>query len=208
MNTSLTFQNNQEILARIVGPQAATSISQQYHSLTELYRANPDDLRQLAGVGPVRARQIHAALELASRMSREILGDAPVLDEPEKIADYLREEFRQYTTETLFVLLLNTRRRLIRAIKIATGTLDTIMVHSREVFRGAIAANASAIVLCHNHPSSTVTPSDADIRVTRDMIRAGQLLKIDVLDHIILGTRTENQAKDYASLRELGHFYT
>ncbi|MGA2246658.1 MAG: DNA repair protein RadC [Verrucomicrobiota bacterium] len=202
-----SIQNHQEILARIVGPQAAASLSQQYQSLTELCRADPNELRQLAGVGPVRATQIHAALELANRLSREILGESPILDGPEKIADYMREEFRQCTTETLYVLLLNTRRRLIRVIKIATGTVDTLLVHSREVFRAAIAANASAIALCHNHPSSITEPSAADLKITRDLIRAGQLLKIEVLDHVILGTRTDNQPKDYASLRELGHFY-
>jgi len=207
MNTSLTYQNNQEIWAQLVGARAAESLNQQFPSLTEIYRATPDELCQLPAIGPAKATQIHAALELAKRMSNEVLGDAPLLDEPAKIADFLRERFRACTTENLVVLLLNTRRKLIKVIQISTGTLDTLLVHSREVFRAAIAANAAAIVLSHNHPSSTVTPSDSDIKITRDLIRAGQLLKIEVLDHVILGTRTENQPKDYASLRELGHFY-
>ena len=88
------------------------------------------------------------------------------------------------------------------------GTLDTILVHPRDVFKAAIAANASAIVLVHNHPSGDPTPSEADIKVTRDLIRAGQLLKIDVLDHVIVGRATEQRAKDYSSLRELGYFYS
>jgi DNA repair protein RadC len=91
--------------------------------------------------------------------------------------------------------------------KISDGTLDTILVHPREVFRAAIAANAAGIVLVHNHPSGDPTPSDADIKVTRDLIRAGQLLKIEVVDHVIIGRATAERTKDYASLRELGYFY-
>jgi DNA repair protein RadC len=96
---------------------------------------------------------------------------------------------------------------LIRVEKISDGNLDTVLVHPREVFKAAIAANAAAIVLVHNHPSGDPTPSEADVKVTRDLIRAGQLLKIEVVDHIVLGAATRERPKDYASLRELGHFY-
>ncbi|HXF10335.1 MAG TPA: JAB domain-containing protein, partial [Desulfuromonadaceae bacterium] len=105
------------------------------------------------------------------------------------------------------VLLLNTRYRLIRVHEITDGTVDTLLVHPREVFKSAIAANAAAIVVAHNHPSGDPSPSEADIKVTRDLIRAGQLLKIDVLDHVIIGRATPDRPKDYASLRELGYFY-
>jgi DNA repair protein RadC len=81
-------------------------------------------------------------------------------------------------------------------------------VHPREVFRPAIQNNAAALVLVHNHPSGDPTPSEADIKVTRDLIRAGQLLKIEVLDHVILGRVTQERQKDYVSLRELGYFFT
>ena len=120
----------------------------------------------------------------------------------------LREEARMQPVEIFQILLLNTRRRLIRIEKISQGTLDTILVHPREVFKLAITANAAAVVLVHNHPSGDPTPSEADIRVTRDLIRAGQLLKIEVVDHVILGARSQDRAKDYVSLRELGYFYT
>jgi len=134
--------------------------------------------------------------------------DLPVLDTPERIADLLREENRAYEVEHFQVVLLNTRRKLIRIEKISQGTLDTILVHPREVFKLAIAANAAAVVLAHNHPSGDPSPSEADIKVTRDLIRAGQLLKIEVLDHVIIGRSTLERPKDYASLRELGYFYT
>ena len=81
-------------------------------------------------------------------------------------------------------------------------------MHPREVFKSAISSNAAAIVLAHNHPSGDPTPSEADVKVTRDLIRAGQLLKIEVLDHVIIGRATSDRPKDYVSLRELGYFYT
>lgn len=84
------------------------------------------------------------------------------------------------------------------------GTLDTLLVHPREVFRAAIAAGAAAIVVVHNHPSGDPTPSEQDIKVTRDLMRAGQLLKIELVDHIILGRRTEERPRDFISLREMG----
>lgn len=106
------------------------------------------------------------------------------------------------------VVLLNTRRKLIRVVEITQGTLDSVLVHPREVFRAAVAHHASAIVLVHNHPSGDPTPSEADIKVTRDLIRAGKILRIDVLDHVILGQTTEDRSRDFASLRELGYFYS
>jgi DNA repair protein RadC len=109
--------------------------------------------------------------------------------------------------ETLQVLLLNTRKRLIRVEEVIDGTIDQLLVHPREVFKSAIAANAAAVVLVHNHPSGDPTPSEADIKVTRDLIRAGQLLKIEVVDHVIIGRASAERAKDYSSLRELGYFY-
>ena len=104
-------------------------------------------------------------------------------------------------------MLVNTKRRLIRVETLAQGTLDSLVTHPRDVFRPAITANASALFLAHNHPSGDPTPSEDDIKFTRDIIRAGKLLKIDVLDHIILGHRTAERGKDFASLRELGYFY-
>ena len=96
------------------------------------------------------------------------------------------------------MLLLNTRRRVKGHQLLTIGTMDTLLVHPREVFRGAVIANASAIVLMH--PSGDPTPSEADIKATRDLIRAGQLLKIEVVDHIILGNPNRS------SLREAGYF--
>jgi DNA repair protein RadC len=186
----------------------ARQLLARFQTLDRLARASVDELRGIKGIGRDKAIALKGAFTLAQRMARELQLEAPVMDTPERVADLLREENRLYEVEQFQALLLNTRRRLIRVERLARGTLDTVLVHPRDVFKLAIAANASAIVLVHNHPSGDPTPSEADIRITRDLIRAGQLLKIDVLDHVILGQRSMNRPQDYVSLRELGYFYT
>jgi len=177
-----------------------------FGSLQALARASIEDLQSVKGIGRDKAVTLVAAFTLARKMAEELRREAPVLDTPDAVANLMREDARLRTVETFQVLLLNTRRRLIDVVKISDGTLDTILVHPRDVFRPAIAANAAAVVLLHNHPSGESTPSEADIKVTRDLIRAGQLLKIEVLDHVILGRATQERPKDYMSLRELGYF--
>lgn len=129
-----------------------------------------------------------------------------ICEHPEQVADYWRMniETNPYFNpdcECCAVLMLNTRHRVKGHQLVTFGTMDTLLVHPREVFRGAIIAGAAAVVLVHNHPSGEPTPSEADIKVTRDLIRAGQLVKIDVLDHVIMGKQK------HSSLRELGYFH-
>ena len=185
----------------------AERLLQQGGTLQNLANASLDDLRKVKGVGRDKAVALKAAFTLARNMARELRHESPLLDTPERVVDLLREDNRLYAVETFQVVLLNTRRRLIRVEPISQGTLDTLLVHPREVFKAAIAASAAAIIIVHNHPSGDPTPSEADIKVTRDLIRAGQLLKIDLLDHIILGRASPERPKEYASLRELGFFY-
>jgi DNA repair protein RadC len=188
--------------------EIADQLIHQFKNLDTLCRASLEELKAVKGVGGDKAIALKAAFSLARRLAHELQGDKPLLDSPDKIADFLREENRQYKVEQLQAVLLNTRRKLIRVEQISRGILDSLLVHPREVFKLAIAANASALVLVHNHPSGDPAPSEADIRTTRDLIRAGQLLKIEVLDHIILGRRAAQNGKDYVSLRELGFFNT
>ncbi len=186
----------------------AGQLLKQFGSLETLARAGVEALAQIRGVGRDKAVTLKAAFTLAQRLSREALASAPHLESPEQVADYLREDCRLREVEHFQVLLLNTRRRLIRIepVSVAQGTLDAVLVHPRDVFRAAIAANASAIVLAHNHPSGDPTPSEADIRITRDLVRAGQLLRIEVVDHVIIGRRSPDRPRDFVSLRELGYF--
>lgn len=130
-----------------------------------------------------------------------------ICDTPETAAEYWRlniatNPYFNPDCECFVVLLLNTRRRVKGHQLVSIGTLDTILVNPREVFRAAVIGAAAAIILMHNHPSGEPTPSEADIKVTRDLIRAGQLLKIEVLDHVIVGNPS------HCSLRELGYFYS
>jgi DNA repair protein RadC len=185
----------------------AEQLLRQFGTLQNLANASLDDLRKVKGIGRDKAVALKAAFTLARNMALELRHESPVLDTPERIADLLREDNRGHEVENFQVVLLNTRRKLIRVEQISQGTLDTLLVHPREVFKAAISANAAAIVVAHNHPSGDPTPSEADIKVTRDLIRAGQLLKIDVLDHVILGHATPIRSKDWVSLRELGYFY-
>ena len=186
----------------------AEQLLKQFGTLQNLANGSLDDLRKVKGIGRDKAVALKAAFTLARNMARELRHESPVLDTPERIADLLREDNRAFEVEHFQVVLVNTRRKLIRVEPISQGTLDSLLVHPREVFRAAIAANAAAIVIVHNHPSGDPTPSEADIKWTRDIIRAGQLLKIDVCDHVVLGRATPERPKDWCSLRELGYFYT
>ena len=183
----------------------AGQLLQRFRTLGELSQTSLSELWQVKGVGRDKAVTLQAAFTLARRMMREPRAEAPLMDEPGLVAAYLREECRGLKVETCWVLLLNARRRLIAAEKISQGLLDSLLVHPREVFRRAIIANAAAVVLAHNHPSGVPTPSETDIKITRDLVRAGQLLRIEVVDHVILGQPASESAPDYASLRELGH---
>lgn len=129
-----------------------------------------------------------------------------VCEAPQQVAEYWRmhvatEKRFSPDVESFVVILLNTRRRVLGHSVVGVGILDSVLVHPREVFRAAVVYGAHAIIVAHNHPSGDPTPSEADIRTTRDLIRAGQLLRIELLDHVVIGTLT------HASLKEYGAFY-
>lgn len=135
---------------------------------------------------------------------RECIAPSAILDTPQQAADYWHANipcapWYDPCKEALVVLTLNTRRGILGHNLVALGTLDSVIIHPREVFKPALGVSAHAIVLIHNHPSGDSTPSEADIKVTRDLIRAGQLLKIELLDHLIIGEQP-------TSLKELGYF--
>lgn len=126
-------------------------------------------------------------------------------DTPDRAADYWRQHITSHPyfnpdVECMVALMLNARQRIKGHYLISTGLLDSSLVHSREVFRAAIVAAAHSIVLMHNHPSGDPSPSEADIKVTRDLLKAGRLLKIDLVDHVIIGRDS------FQSLRGLGYF--
>ena len=175
-------------------------------SLEGIARSPLERLMAIRGIGRDKAVILKAAFELAVRLGEERRRENPVVDTPEAVASVLRDELSILETERFVVLLLDTRRRLIRVDEVGRGLLDSVLVHPREVFRPALLAGAHAVIVAHNHPSGDPTPSEADLRTTRDLIRAGQLLKVELLDHVIIGRSSTERARDFCSLKELGHW--
>jgi DNA repair protein RadC len=156
------------------------------------------EMRRIPGVGEARAAQVLAAIELGRRTLLRQPADRPQLLTPADVAMYLLPEFGARPVEQFGIVLLDTKHRLIRTAVLTVGTLDRSVVHPREIFREAASARAAGIVLFHNHPSGDPAPSADDMSLTRRLVAAGELMGIDVLDHLIL------TATRFVSLRELG----
>ena len=193
---------------KTVEPDLGHELVRNFGSLEAMARCAEDQLLRIPGMGRSKVATLKAAFEVARRLALEARAASPIVDSPEAVARLLRGDWATLEAERFVVLILTTRRRLIRIEQVSQGLLDSVLVHPREVFRPAIASNAHAIILAHNHPGGDPNPSEADIRATRDLVRAGQLLRIEVLDHVILGRAMEGRPKDYCSLREQGYFYS
>lgn len=165
------------------------------HGLT---RVAVGDLHRVTGIGRARAAQVLAAVELGRRTLTRGGGGRPKLKSPSQLAAYLLPLYGAAAVEQFGVVMLDTKSHLIRVRIIAIGSLDSTVVHPREVFREATAASAAAIVIFHNHPSGDPTPSEDDLVLTHRMRNAGIVMGIDVVDHIILGDQR------YCSLLEVG----
>jgi DNA repair protein RadC len=176
----------------------AQRMLEEMNGLQGLARATVGELTQVPGIGRVRAVEIKAALELGRRALATAPADRPRVTSPAEAADLLIPEMMYLEQEHLRVLLLNTRNRVLRTATIYIGSLNTSVIRVGEIFRAAIRENAAALIVAHNHPSGDPTPSPEDVRVTRELHRAGQLLGIDVLDHIVIGQQR------FVSLKECG----
>ena len=176
-----------------------------FGSLTALAKATVRDLQAIDSIGPVKAQMIKAAMELAQRLTRESVGESPIVTTPEQAAAVLRERARILQHEVFWALMLDTKNRLIGEPKqISQGTLNSSLVHPRELFKKAIEHSCAAMILAHNHPSGDPTPSSEDIKVTKQLIGAGEVMGIRVLDHIVIGHRKYHNSTDFLSLREAG----
>jgi DNA repair protein RadC len=156
-------------------------------SLRAIASAKPSELAQVKGIGLAKAAQLLAAVELGRRIALEAMGEQPAITRPEDVYALLHHQLRDEKQEHVILLLLNTKNRVIQQSTLTKGTLDASLLHPREVFREAIRHSASSIILAHNHPSGDPTPSSEDIQMTNRLHQAGQLLGIDLLDHVILG---------------------
>lgn len=150
-------------------------------------RLGLDDLTNVAGIGTSRAARLLAAVELGRRVVVGGAGPRPRLLTPVQVAAYLLPLFGGHRVERFGIALLDAKRRLIRATILSVGSLDTSVVHPREVFREAIVASAAGIVAFHNHPSGDPLPSGEDVLLTHRLMRAGDVMGIELLDHVILG---------------------
>ena len=162
-----------------------------------LHEMSIEELCKIDGVGPSKATIIKAALELGNRISTYI-PDKYKIKNPWDIYVYYMEEMRYMKKEVFKIVLLNTKNEIIRDVDISIGSLNSSIVHPREVFVEAIKKSANSIILLHNHPSGNPTPSEEDVRITERLICSGEIIGIEVLDHIIIGDG------EYYSLKEKG----
>ena len=195
-----------ELLAVVLGSGTASrdslaiadNLLEAAGGLHGLIRATQDELRGVAGIGPARSAQILASLEVGRRTLMRAPVERPRFSSPRELALHLLPDFGGKPVEQFGIVMLDTRFRLLRTRILSVGTVDHSVVHPREVFREALAARASAIVLFHNHPSGDPTPSPDDLLLTRRLVEAGRLMGVDVTDHVILAD------SKYISLRECG----
>jgi len=156
-------------------------------NLTKLAGATLKDLEDIHGIGPAKASQLMAAFELGKRIASYCEHEKPVITSPEDVSRLLMNEMRYNKKEVFKVLLLDTKNQLIKIETISSGILDASIVHPREIFYSAIKETASSIIIVHNHPSGNVVPSRQDIEITKNIIDAGKIINIEVMDHIIIG---------------------
>lgn len=175
-------------------------------SLQRLLRWRREDFAAVPGVGRVKAAQLAAVFEIGRRMLAEPEEQAPPrLDNPAAIAAHMRPHASALEVEKFWLLCLNRRLRLMRLLEITSGTATSSLVHPREVFREAIRAGSCAVACVHNHPSGDPSPSSADVQITRQLRQAGTTLDIDLVDHVILGTRSADpQGRGFYSFRDSG----
>jgi len=194
----------QEILALILGRGVAGEsvmvtvqrLLSRFGDLKGMAHASVEELSQVKGVGLAKAAQIKAAFELANRLEGYAeVGEKPLLKTPDDVVGLVRGRLRDQKKEHFLALLLDTRGRLIKIAEISVGSLDTSIVHPREVFKEAISASAASVIFVHNHPSGDSEASEDDIELTKRLAEAGEIVGIEVLDHIIIGDNNSRSLK-------------
>lgn len=173
-----------------------------FGSLSALACSSVDEIASVHGMGKVKAQVLMSALELGRRMNDETRPRRTVVKGPGDVADLLGDRARLLEKEVFWVLLLDARNGVRgEPVEVSVGLLDASLVHAREVFRDAVRNACGAVILAHNHPSGDTTPSAEDLKITRQLVEAGKVIDIKVLDHVILGGGSTGA---FISLREQG----
>jgi len=188
-----------ELLGAILGnADTALAVFNQFPTLAAMVKASVHEIECVAGVGPSSAARIKAALELGRRVLNDAIDERPQIRAPADAANLLMAEMSLLEQEHFKVLLLDTRNRVLAAVTVYIGSLNSSLIRIGEIFREAIRQNAAAIIVAHNHPSGDPAPSPEDVAVTRNIISAGKLLDIECLDHLVIGQQR------FVSLKERG----
>lgn len=183
----------------------ADALLNRFGSLPALAREPVEEIARIPGMGKVRAQVIKSAMELSRRVQRSASPERHEVRTPGDAARLIMAESSALEVEQFWVLLLDTKYRLRRPpVAISKGILDACLVHPREVFKEAVRACAAAVVLVHNHPSGDPTPSREDIKLTRQLIEVGRIMDIEVLDHVVVGVKSDRCPAGFTSLRESG----
>lgn len=199
----------QEILALILGRgisgESVTVTSQrllsQFGNLRGIADATIEELAMVKGIGPAKASQIKAAFELANRVKdTDEPGRKRIVKTPEDVVSLIQNRLKGKKKEYFLVICLDTRGKHIKTSEVSVGSLDSSIVHPREVFKEALTASAASVIFVHNHPSGDPEPSEDDAKLTRRLADAGEILGIEVLDHVITGDN------DFRSLKRIGLF--
>lgn len=193
------------ILGRGISGESVTITAQrllrQFNGLKGLSQATVEELSQVRGIGLAKACQLKAAFELASRVEgEEIAAQKQAVKNPLDLVGLVRNRLKDEKKEHFLEILMDTRNQVIKICEVSIGSLDSSIVHPREVFKEAIAASAQCVILVHNHPSGDPTPSPEDLGMNKRLVDAGILLGIEVIDHIIIGN------PDYVSMKMKGMF--
>jgi DNA repair protein RadC len=194
----------QELLAVILGRGiagesvmvTAQRLLSRFEGLKGLASATVEELSQVRGIGPAKACQIKAAFELANRLEGYPPADnKQIIKNPIDVAALVKAKLTGQKKEYFMTVLLDARAQVIKICETSVGSLDTTVVHPREVFKEAISASAASVIFVHNHPSGDVSASEQDIGLTKRLIEAGQIIGIEVLDHIIVADNKHSSMK-------------
>ncbi|MBU4142706.1 DNA repair protein RadC [Patescibacteria group bacterium] len=166
--------------------QMAKQVIKKFGGLRGALDATIEDLQQIKGIGPQNAFGLKLFQAISERYAKEKIPSKILLNSPKAVANYLREKIGKTKKEHFMILCLDTGNNLIKINNISIGSLNSNLVHPREVFKEAIQASAARIILAHNHPAGNLTPSKEDVKITKNLVAASKIIDIDILDHIIV----------------------